>query len=919
MAKQVTAILVVHDESVLAQRALSALQSQTVVPDRILVIDSSKNPQSLTPADKTLHPKAKLGELVSAAVENLEVSDEHWYWLVHDDSEPKPNALAELLLAVETSEKIAQVGPMQLSIANPRQISQLGLTLSPFGDLINPIKGQLDQSQHDQVFDSLAVSTSATLIRSDIYQLVGGFDDRAPALAADFDLSIRIRRHGYRVVVAPRAKVIHAALSLAGKRQNGWLAGGIKTAMRRAAINLHLVHNPLPVALLYWLALPLITLYRVFWRLAQKRPGHIWSELRAGFWVTCTLPKRLLSRAKSGPQGIGAVKSLRASSSMVSAHKRADLEAEESANTLAAFERGDHELPALERAKTFTGAGGWFFTFALLALAWQQFPLAQALQGPGALPLAQNWFDLFARAGASYQPIGQGFFGPFDPFNWVILFIGSLTFWSPNLSLVVLVWVAKALAFITAWKALSLITAKAWQRNLGAFTYALLPAFSASLSVGEYPAVVATIVLPWLVYAIARAAGLGRRGSARSDARTWSWIGLSGVLLAVVGAANPALGILALAGLGVAAFTKLRRFGYLFWIPLPLAAIYLPLFVYQTFTLGQPLAILAEPTVGASENTSAFDTLVDVSQWTQWSLAIVAVLALLATLTKRWVVSLAIATFTVLAFVVLDFTKSLSFPADLLSSRVGIERTLTSGNAIAALIGLAVITLAAHFLAQLSNRAALASLGVALALSTVPLSWASLTTATALEHTDGTVVPLLLQKQSEQGSKLQLLTIAKTGDVVRAELSELGGTTLEDSNLAYRFSDQATSSPQLSGVIADLASGNGAANADALEELRIGYLLVPDTDENAELVAALESSTILESAGLTPYGNLWRVLGVDSSQVSSRDDNPWSVTKAVQLMSLLGFVLLAIPSRPKAKKPTDTAIFIDQSESELDV
>jgi len=36
-------------------------------------------------------------------------------------------------------------------------------------------------------------------------------------------------------------------------------------------------------------------------------------------------------------------------------------------------------------------------------------------------------------------------------------------------------------------------------------------------------------------------------------------------------------------------------------------------------------------------------------------------------------------------------------------------------------------------------------------------------------------------------------------------------------------------------------------------------------------------------------------------------------------MALLGFVLLAIPSRTRARKAKDAAIFIDQSESELDV
>lgn len=923
MAKQVTAILVVHDESVLALRALGAIQSQTVTPDRLVVIDTSKIKVDLPVPTRPLSAVAKLGQIVSAAVTDLEKTAEHWYWLVHDDSEPRPDALSQLLAAVATSEKIAQVGSMQLSAKNSRAISQLGLTLSPFGELISPISGQLDQSQHDQVSDALAVSTSTMLVRSDVYELVGGFDDRAPVLAADIDLSMRIRRHGFRVVVAPRAKVVHAALSLAGKRPNGWLQGSTKTAMRKASINLHLVHDALPLALLYWLILPLITTYRVFWRLSQKRPGHIWSELRAGFWGTFTLPKRLASRAQTGPGSVRVLQPLRASWSVVSSHKRAGLEAEESANSLAAFERGDHEALAEVRTKNFAQSSGWLFVFLLLIVSWRLFPMSVAIQGGSALPVSQNWFELFARAGASWQPIGQGFFGPSDPFNWVLLTLGSLTFWSPNLSLVLLLWMAPAIAFITSWKALSLLTSKAWQRNLGALTYALLPALGLAINSGEYPAVIATITLPWLVYSIARAAGIGRSGKARSDARTWSWIGLSGVLLAIIGASSPSLGVLALVGLALVALTKIRRFGYLFWIPLPLAAIYLPLAFYQLFVVGHTLTLLAEPTLGITTPTTTLESLADFGIWSNWSLLIIAVLAAASLLIRRWVVSLVLAGFGILTFAVLDFSKSIGFPADLLSIRSGVDRVFSSGHSLAALLGLIAVALAVHYLASLNRKLVLGSLATVMSLATVSLAWAGVTSLPVVSASDGSVVPLLLQKQAELGTDLQLLTLLKTGDRYQAELSEISGVNLEDSNLAYRFSSTQTAASksyiELSEAVGDLVSGNGAASSEVLRENLIGYILVPNSPENADLVAALESSTLLEGAGLTPYGDLWRVLGASAEENPATNRNPWSITKSIQLLAILGFILLAVPSRPKLRRAKDTAIFIDQSESELDV
>ena len=913
MSAKVTALLVVHNEPVNALRALEAINSQTIKPDRIVVVDSSTEKAQLPIQSISVSPKTKLGAIVRAGLEGVSVDPDQWFWLVHDDSEPHATALAQLISATENSDTVVQVGPLQLSSERPREISQLGLTISRFGELINPIKGQRDQAQHDHVNDVLAVSTSGMLVRIDAYQLVGGLDDRAATLAADVDLSIRFRRHGFRVVTAPRAKVLHAGLTLGGKRGRSWLGGSVRTALRKATIQLRLTHEPLVIALMYWLALPLITVYRMFWRLAQKRPSFLWSEFRAGTWGFFTALKRFRSRARTGKLPLKTLAPLRATWAEVSKHNRQALEAEESAQSLAAFERGDHEVEATEKVKSFTQALGWFFVAAMLALSWQQLPLRSAVEGGSAIPLSNDWFAIFARAGASWQPIGQGFVAPSDPFNWVLLTLSSLTFWAPNLSLVLLLWAARALAFASAWRALSLITEKVWLRNIGAATYALLPAFTASISAGEYSTVIATVLSPWLVFAIARAAGLGRSGSARSDARTWSWIGLAGVLLAAIGAAAPALIILTMLGLALVAFTKIRRFGYLFWIPLPLAAIYLPLAIYQVVTLGNPLALLAEPTVGKATKTPALDALFSMEEWTNWGLLVVLLLALFAITTKRWIVSLAMAGFGVIGFALSEFVQSLQFP----------ESTYSSGGAVSAIIGLTVIGLAIHFASALRARLALVALAFTLTIAISPLAWLAVTAQNQTTSSDGSVVPLLLQKQAEQGTDLQILEINQNEEAYLVNWLPVAGLHLEDSNLAYRFSGTSTARnetyQELAQSVGDLVSANGVADASVLQRNNIGYILVPNVVENSGLAAALESSVLLEGAGLTPFGELWRVKGMSASDLPKTDHNPWSLTKVIQLATLLGFALLAIPARARTKRPTDSVIFIDQIESELDV
>ncbi|MFM5951293.1 MAG: glycosyltransferase family 2 protein [Micrococcales bacterium] len=913
MSANVTALLVVHNEFAGATRALSAIQNQTRKPDRIVLLDSSTKSTELALSAIKVEESARLGSIIRTGLAETTSSAEHWFWLVHDDSEPANDALEQLLIATENSESVVQVGPMQRSASRVRQISQLGITLSRFGEIINSVKGQLDQSQHDQVSDVLAVGTSGMLVRTDAYALVGGLDDRAPALAADVDLSMRFRRHGFRVVTQPRAKVQHSSLTLNGQRGRRWLGGSTKTALRKATIHLRLVHDPILLALLYWLALPITTVYRMFWRLAKKQPSFMWPELRAGIWGFLTVFSRLAARSKAGKLPTKTLKPLRATWQDVSKHKRQALEAEESAQSLASFERGEHEIETAEQVKNFTRSGGWLFSLILLALSWQQLPVSEAVTGGSAIPLSNDWFTLFARAGASWQPIGQGFVAPSDPFNWVLLALGSLTFWSPNLSLVLLLWLARALAFASAWRAFSLLTAKAWQRNLGALAYALLPAFTAAISHGEFAAIVATILTPWLVFAVARAAGLGRSGSARSDTRTWSWVGLAGILLAAVGAASPTLIVLSLIGLGLVAFTKIRRLGYLFWIPLPLAAIYLPLAFHDIVGLAHPLALLADPTVGVANHATMAGALLANVWWVNIGLAVFAVMAILSLLTKRWVVATAIFTFGLVAYTFGAFVQSLRFP----------ENISNSGNSIAAVVGLTLVGLVVHFAAALKSKPALGVVAVLMLLASAPLGYIGLTQPTSATGSEAAVVPLLLQKQAEQGTDLQLLVVNQDDNSYRVQWIPIAGVHLEDSNIAYRFAGRSTGKDKtyqsLAQVVGDLISANGAAEASVLKDNLVGYVLVPSTSANASVIAAFESSELLEGAGLTPFGELWRVVGTSAADAPQTWHNPWSITKLVQLATLLGFMLLAIPSRGRTKREGDSEIFIDQSESELDV
>lgn len=973
MKPYVTALVVAPGDSEHLAVTLGALRDQHREADRIVVVDTS--------AERTLSPELLLeGESLVAigAIKNLgqavdacqplAVAPEgqtDWFWLLHDDSAPRVDALSELLKVVEVSPSVAVIGPKQLHWNDPRQIMQLGLTLTKSGGIFSPIAGELDQAQHDELDDVLAVGTAGIFVRSEVYAAVGGFDPAAPNLAADVDFSIRVRRAGHRVVVAPKAQLAHAGLSLAGKRPKRWLGTSPRAALRRANAHLRIAYSPLILALAYILFSPAIGILRAVWAVAAKHPNRIWAEFSTGIWVFFTGFRRLSSRSLARRNSVLALRDLdglRATRQQVRQQRlndamREDLEVlgEEAvaAGSAPLLQEGAIDTTRDERGRqTLSGSGAFWWVLGLLALSFAFWPTNTAAVGGGLLPLSGDWYTLFTHAGASYQNIGLGFYGPSDPFNWVLLAVGSLTPWQPSLALAVLLFIAKPLAFLGAWKALSLITSRGWLRNLGALLFALWPAFSAAQLDGRVTAVIATIALPWFTLATARAAGMGQNAPKRSAQRTWSWVGASGLLLMVIGAAAPNLIPVLLLAIVVVLFSRLRKFGYLLWIPLPLGAALVPIVYFEVIGLLQPLAPLADPGLSQPSPIHQFwqlllgggttqpQTLWGLGAYSVWITVPVLLLAAIALLSKRFVFASTLWLLVIAALVSAWLVERLEFAAiGVGSSAIALERVNGSPYALLALAAMGLIALAIFALDQLSVTAPRRIFAAITAVVTVaPAVALFAVSASAVDYTDGRVVPSIVAAETARGSQLKTLVLkdvtagsilaADSGEQsqrhLTAELVSGDGVQLDDVSTAYRFAlaglaQQRGEYSTVGQLVADLASANGKDLTPAMRETGIGYILQPtSTSVNSRALAiALDANDALEAVGQTDYGRLWRVShpNVELSVAPKSTPSPWSTTKVIQFVVILGFVLLAIPGRSVASgRRRESEIFVGQTD-----
>ena len=923
MSSQVTAIVVCHDTGDYLKQTFLGLARQSHAVERIVVVNTSGKeieiPQGS--AQISLPIETSLPTSLKAALDSLGQDRGDWLWILHDDSAPEADCLAELLAAAERNSLAALIGPKQVLWSDPRILLQQGLTLSPTGTPVSLVTHELDQSQHDYMVDVLAVGTAGLLIRSSVFQDLGGLDPKAPPLAADYDLSLRAKLAGHRVIVAPRARIRHAALSLSGKRNRSWLSGSPKTAVRKAALHLRLTYSRIDLALLFWLFLPATTVLRVLWRFLQKRPDRIPSELAGGIWAFFTVAARISSRPGAKQRDIRAIrKAFDATRAQVRSINRSRGEHEDAAQLQEAFERGEHELAASATGKTFGEDRGWVWVFALLAASWSFFPTAIASVGGGSIPLGQNWWQIFTRAGASWQPIGQGFVAPSDPFNWVLLVLASLSPSAPSLSITVLLFVAPALAFVAAYKVATLITPKTWLRTIFGLGFALWPNLIEARSDARVSTVVALVLLPWFVFTVARAAGLGRAGSARSLRQTWSWVGVSGLLMAGIGASSPILLLALILGLAAVAFTRIRRFGYLLWIPLPVAALFTPLVWHLSAVLGQPLAAVSDPGLPAADRTGSLLNLLLGQGWLANAYLLLPLVGLLAILTKRWILAGVMTLFAAALLAIAYVHASIEFANPV--SGASDQWMNGSPSALLGAFGLVVLALVvlAGEHAPVFVRKLLAGL---LSIAVIaPLFWIAATAARNYEMRDDRVVPWLLSAQAADRENLQMLVIEPSSEGFAARWQPISGITLEDSNVAYRYtlaklnSDNSEYS-SLAALVADLVSANGASIAKPLSDSHIAFVMVPLSSSSSfnDLATALDSVAELESAGSTEFGRLWRV-NVDVAEAPSAAKSPWSITKLVQLSILLVFVLLAIPTGSSHRRKAKVAAIFIESDGE---
>lgn len=916
MQPRVTAVLAARNGAEFLPRTLAALAAQVRRPDAVILVDvsssdatgtvlASTGPVVTTPGRQSFGDAVGYGLQVAAAPP----APDEWLWILGHDNAPEPGALAALLGAVEVAPSVAVAGPKLMRWDAPDLIASFGETVTRYGRSVSLVTDELDQAQYDVNSDLLAVAAGGMLVRRSVWTALGGFDHRLPSVDAALDFCVRARLAGHRVIGVPAARVASAgAAELWGRRS---LSPGAHHRIRRAAqLRRRLVWSPGAALVIHWLSLVPLAVLRSLGLLIAKSPGAVGGEfaaaLGAAFDGSVAAARRGIRRTRVF--GWAAIAPLRMTPAEVRerrAHARA-------ADALAAS--GPRERPGF-----FAGGGAWvvLLTIVLGLVAFGRFAGSPAIAGGGLVPLSSTVTELWSHVGYGWHDTGLGFLGPADPFAALLAVLGSLTFWSPSFS-VVLLWVAALpLAALSAWWCAAAFSRRAWAPAVAAIGWALAPPFLASLTGGHLGAVVAHVLLPTLVLAIVRAA------------RSWAHAGVAALLFAAVAAGAPVL-VPALVVLLVAwMIARPRGIARLLVVPLPAAALAAPLIVERALT-GEWLRLLAEPGIAVLRDSPSgwqlaiaapngglhgWDALLaSLGVPAVGAVAPIVVVVLLAPLAALAVLSLFLPgtrrSVPVMLVALLGFVTAV-VASQISVSFVGSQAVPIWPGAALSLYWLGLLGGATVALEALGSRAAVPAwiAGLALVVVALPLVIASASGTIAVRESTGRLLPAFVTAEAASDPRLGTLELTAQPDGgLAVEIHRGEGTTLDErSTIAATDTTLSEDRERLAPLVGNLASRSGLDIASELDERHLAFVVVTATTGTPQAVAtrqrtieSLDGNRLLTPVGDTAQGLLWAYEGLGDGEAPAGPGpagTPLGLGILIAQGAVVGLaVLLAIPT-----------------------
>jgi GT2 family glycosyltransferase len=581
-------VIVAHDGAAWLPRVMDALTKQTRPVQRVVAVDAGSTDRSGSMLAQAFGRSAVFGmdrttgygvavakalrhRSANAHVPLSGTSREdrtEWVWLLHDDSEPAPDALQRLLAGAHEAPQAAVFGPKIRDWSDRDILLEVGTTIDRVGRRVTGIEPrEVDQGQHDGDRDVVAVSSAGMLVRRDVWDEVGGFDPGMRLFREDTDFCWRVQAAGYRVRVVTSAVVYHVEATARNRRDDASAAPRRRRQDRRNALLVlagNLPRRPMLSALAGNLVLSAV---RAMFFLLAKRPAAALDEL-AAYTSVAFHPLRLMSvrrlRARGRQQAFGRMaadlppgRSFRMLAEYTTSTLSKTLPAEAVGSHHATDDPSDDDSMLVDTGlaqRLLTSPGVLLFlTLTVVALVAERSLLGSTPLGGGALvPAWGGASDLWQEYVQGFHPVGIGTTASAPPYVAVLAALATVLGGKPWLAVDVILLGCVPLAGASAFFASRRVTSYVPARVIGALAYALLPVGMGAVAAGRLGTAVLLVLLPPIAVLAGRVYTAPRR-----QARRAAWV--AGLLIAIVTAFVPLFWLITAVVVAVGLALRYRR------------------------------------------------------------------------------------------------------------------------------------------------------------------------------------------------------------------------------------------------------------------------------------------------------------------------------------------------------------------------
>lgn len=153
-----------------------------------------------------------------------------WFALLNNDTEPRSDWLSSLLAAARRHPDVRIFASKMVSLRNPHVLDDVGTAYTRSGRAFKVGYSEPDTGQYEAEREVFGACFGAALIHRQVFESLGGLDERFFMYQEDVDFCFRARLAGHRCMYVPTALVGH----LGGASSGGY---GSPQALRLSARN----------------------------------------------------------------------------------------------------------------------------------------------------------------------------------------------------------------------------------------------------------------------------------------------------------------------------------------------------------------------------------------------------------------------------------------------------------------------------------------------------------------------------------------------------------------------------------------------------------------------------------------------------------------------------------------------------------